>query len=91
MNTLLYCLGQDSEEILEAQGITEEELKKYSTVVEKFDEYFNVRANPIYERARLSKRIQEPGETAEQYILALYALAENCGYGSVALKQDAIR
>ena len=47
-----------------------EELKKYSTVVEKFDEYF---ANPIYERARLSKRIQEPGETAEQYILALYA------------------
>ena len=82
-------MGQDSEEILEAQGITEEELKKYSTVVEKFDEYFNVRANPIYERARLSKRIQEPGETAEQYILALYALAEN--YGSVALKQDAIR
>ena len=91
VNTLLYCLGQDSEEILEAQGITEE-LKKYSTVVEKFDAYFNVRANPIYaERARLSKRVQKPGETAEQYILALYALAENCGYGSVALKQDAIR
>ena len=52
VNTLLYCLGQDSEEILEAQGITEEELKKYSTVVEKFDAYFNVRANPIYERAQ---------------------------------------
>ena len=34
VNTLLYCLGQDSEEILEAQGITEEELTKYSTVGE---------------------------------------------------------
>ena len=43
------------------------------------------------ERGRLSKRVQEPGETAEQYILALYTIAENCGYGSVALKQDAIR
>ena len=28
------------------------------------------------ERGRLSKRVQEPGETAEQYILALYTIAE---------------
>ena len=79
VNTLLYCMGQDSDEILQAQGVTEDELADYDRVVGKFDEYFQVRANPIYERARLSKRVQEPDETAEQYILALYALAENCG------------
>ena len=55
VNTLLYCMGQDSDEILQAQGVTEDELADYGTVVGKFDEYFQVRANPIYERARLSK------------------------------------
>ena len=60
-------------------------------MVTKFNEYFQVRANPIYERARLSQRFQEPDETAEQYILALYALAENCGFATPEQKQDAIR
>ena len=54
-------------------------------------DYFQVRANPIYERARLGRRVQEPDETAEQYILALYALAENCGFANDDQKKDAIR
>ena len=47
-------MGQDSDEILQAQGVTEDELADYDSVVAKFNDYFQVRANPIYERARLS-------------------------------------
>ena len=55
--------------------------KKYDKVVEKFDEHFQVRKNVIYERARFNNhRNQVEGETAEEYITALYALAKTCNY-----------
>ena len=38
----------------------------------KFDEYFKGRKNLILERARFNKRDQRDGETAEEYITALY-------------------
>ena len=41
--------------------------------------------NVIYERTRFNRR----GETAEQYIVALYSRAENCDYG--AMKEELIR
>ena len=45
--------------------------------------------NVIYERTRFNRRIQQAGETAEQYIVAPYSLAENCEYG--AMKEKLIR
>lgn len=43
----------------------------------------------IYERARFNKGCQEPGESAESFISAVYKLAENCQYG--ALQEEMIR
>ena len=55
----------------------------------KFDQYFNVRRNVIYERAKFNQRRQEVEESAEEFITSLYCLAENCAYG--ALKEEMIR
>ena len=46
--------------------------------MEKFDSFFKVRKNVIFERARFNKRNQQQGEPAEQYIMEL---ADNCDYG----------
>ena len=43
----------------------------------------------VFERAKFNKRVQLVGESAEQYITALYQLAENCNYGE--LKSEMIR
>ena len=40
----------------------------------KFDGYFQVGRNIIYERARFNRRNQDGGETAEKYITELYTL-----------------
>ena len=32
---------------------------------------------------RLNRRSQQSGETAEQYIMVVYDLAENCDYGDI--------
>ena len=56
----------------------------------KFDASFQIRRNVIvYERARFNRRSQQPGETSEQFIMALYELADNCEYGE--MKDEMIR
>ena len=89
VSTLLYCIGEEAEAVLASTGITEDERKRYDAVVTKLDDFFNVRRNVIFERARFNRRNQLEGETAEQYIMVLYTLADTCNYGT--LRDEMIR
>ena len=89
VSTLLYCLGEQAEAVLTSTNATAAERAVYATVLSKFDEFFKVRKNVIFERARFNRRNQHEGESAEDYIVALYDLAENCDYG--ALQSEMIR
>ena len=55
----------------------------------KFDEYFKVGRNVIFERARFNRQNQFPGETIEQYIMVLYTLIKTCECGE--LKEELLR
>ena len=89
VSTLLYCLGDEAHDVLSSTKITDEDRKTYSKVMEKFDAYFDVRKNVIFERARFNKRNQLEGETAEEYVTALYGLIESCEYGT--MKDELLR
>ncbi len=89
VDTLLYCMGDEAESVLSSTDITAENREKYDHVIGKFDEYFEVRRNVIFERARFNRRCQQEGETAEQYITELYELIEFCNYGN--LKDEMLR
>ena len=83
VNTLLYCLGEEAESVLNSTNISEDDRKDYAAVLAKFDGFFQVRRNIIFERARFNRRCQLPGESAEQYIVELYNLVEHCNYGTL--------
>ena len=83
VSTLLYCLGETAEDVLRSTHISDDDRKKYDTVLGKFEEFFQVRKNVIFERARFNRRHQLQDETSEQYITALYHLVENCAYGDL--------
>ena len=89
VNTLLYCLGEEGEDLLRSTNITEDERKSYSSVRAKLNGFFQVRKNVIFERAKFNRRSQLVGETADQFIASLYSLAENCNYAG--LKEEMIR
>ena len=89
VNTLLYCLGEEAEGVLSSTNVTADERKVYDTVLEKLDGFFKVRRNVIFERARFNRRNQLGTESAEQYIMELYRLAESCNYGD--FKDEMIR
>jgi transposase InsO family protein len=89
VSTLLYCLGENAEDVLNSTTISQTDRKKYDKVLEQFDTFFKVRRNVIFERARFNMRKQQPAESAEEYITTLYRLAETCEFGD--LKEELIR
>ena len=89
VSTLLYCLGEEADDVLTSTNISAEDRKKYSEVIAKFDAFFQVRKNVIFERARFNRRNQRPGESIEQYITALYGLLKSCEFGT--FKEELLR
>ena len=83
VSTLLYTMGENANNVLTSTQITNEEQNKYDTVLTKFDEFFKVRRNVIFERAIFNRRNQLPGEIVEWYISKLFALVETCEYGNL--------
>lgn len=80
VSTLVYCMGDKAEDILESFSLSAEDLKNYETVKGKFETYFIKKQNKIYERAKFNRRKHE---TVDDFITDLYCLAANCGYGTL--------
>ena len=83
VGTLLYCLREEADDVLSLTNISTEERTKYSEVMAKLDEYFRVRKNVIFERARFNRRNQLLEKTAEEYITILFHLVDSCNYGNL--------
>ena len=80
VNTLIYAMGDQDDDILRSFELSEEDRKNYRVVKSKFDSYFVQRRNVIFERAKFNRGIQEEGESVDTFITAL---AEHCGYGDL--------
>ena len=81
INTLVYSMGDKAEDLLQTFALSEEDAKKYSKVIEKFNSHFIKRCNVIYERARFNRRVQQEGESVEDFIFDVHTLAQDCAYG----------
>ena len=54
VSTFLYCQGEDAESVLTSMNLTEVKRKNFDAVMSKFDAFFKVHRNLIYERVRLN-------------------------------------
>ena len=83
MNTLIYTMGDEAEDIVTSFRMTGEEAGEYITVKQKLEGHFVVRRNVIFEHAKFNQRQQEKGETVDNFITSLHCLSEHCGYGQL--------
>ena len=83
INTLIYAIGDEADDILTSLKLTEAQKRKYDVVRQKFEPYIVKRRNPIFERAKFNQRKQEEGVPVDSFITALYCLVEYCGYGEL--------
>ena len=83
VNTLIYCMGDQADDILRSFNLSAEDAKKFDTVKGHFENHFIKRRNVIFERAKFNNRRQEAGEPVDSFITDLYALAEHCNYATL--------
>ncbi|XP_071094558.1 uncharacterized protein [Haliotis cracherodii] len=83
VSTLVYSMGEEAEDILATFRLNEQQVADFDVVKTHFENFFTVRRNVIFERAKFNTRLQEPGETVDSFITALYGLAEHCAYGTL--------
>ncbi len=89
VNTLLYSMGSEAEEIVASFGLSDADLKKWKPVTDKLNDYFVPKRNIIFERAKFNQRAQLMGETVDSFVTSLHTLAETCQFG--ALHDELIR
>jgi len=82
IDSLLYTMGEAAEDIFIQLPLTNDDRKKYDKVKEAFDTYFKPRTNKAHHIVQFNGRTQEPNENNEEYIRALYSLAQHCEFGS---------
>ena len=88
VNTLVYCMGDETDDILSSLGLSEDDKKSYDTVKTKLNGHFVKHKNLIYERARFNQRMQEEGESVDSFVTSLHCLAEYCGYEGLKKRDD---
>ena len=49
MNTLMYCMGDEADDILSSLGLSDDDKKSYDAVKTKLEGHFVQRKNTIYE------------------------------------------
>ena len=83
--TLLTVIGEDARDVFSTftDWANEGDHQKVGPVLEKFAEYCQPRKNVPFERFRFNRRIQEPGESYDQYRTALRKLADGCEFNQI--------
>lgn len=61
-------MANDAEGTLRSTNITKDERKDFSKVFKKLDEFFKVRKNVIFERAKFNRRYQVKDNRETQYL-----------------------
>ena len=63
--------------------------RKFCKYYDRFQAYVQPKSNPIFARYKLHSKIQEPGETVQQFVTALKLLVKDCKYGQA--EDDVVR
>ena len=78
VSSLLYTMGPQSETVLDALRLSADDQQHYEIVLAALNAYLKPKKYVIFER--FYRRNQMTGEPAEQFIRALYELADKCDF-----------
>ena len=73
VNLFMCLLGSKGEDVLSSFSLTNEEVENYNVVVARFNAYFNVRTNVIYERAVFNHLNQNDSDSVDDFLTRLYS------------------
>ena len=83
--TLLTVIGEEARDVYStfSDWAEADDDQKIQPVLKKLGEYCEPRRNIPFERYRYNRRVQEQGETYDQYRTALRKIAEGCDFDTI--------
>ena len=75
VNALIYTMGDEADNIITSFGLSEQEMKSFKTVRNKFEDHFVAKRNVIFERAKFYVRVQDENEPVEDFVTESVALS----------------
>ena len=69
VNTLIYSMGSEADDIVQSLGIAEGDQKKYDVVKKKLEDFFITKRNVIFEWDKFNLRSQQEGKTIDVLIM----------------------
>ena len=77
---LLIWTGEKGQDVFSTWTLTDAEANKPKVYLDKFENYIQQSANPIFARYIFHKRNQADGETIESYVTQLKVIAKDCEF-----------
>ena len=91
VQALMLCFSRETLTIVENLGLTPEQRKDGETIISAIKSYVDGHINESVERRNFRKRVQQRGETFDDFIVALRELVKTCNFCSPACTAKSIR
>ena len=91
VQALTLCFARETVTIVENLGLTAEQKRSVSEIVSAVQLYVEGQVNESVERQNFRRRVQQPGETFDDFLVSLRELSKTCKFCSDECNQKNIR
>jgi hypothetical protein len=91
VQALTLCFSRETLTVVDNLGLTDEQRGDAARIVEAIQQYVEGQINESVERRTFRRRTQQPGETFDDFLVALRELAKTCKFCSDECTQKNIR
>ena len=91
VEALSLCFSRETLAIVQNLGLTNDERKDVTAIIEALQRYVDGHLNETVERRNFRRRVQQPGETFDDFLISLRELAKTCKFCSESCTEKNIR
>ena len=82
VQALTLCFSRETVTIVDNLGLTTEQLQKTTEIIAAIERYVQGQINESVERRNFRRRVQQEGETFDDFLVSLRELAKTCSFCS---------
>ena len=91
VQALTLCFARETVTIVDNLGLSDEQRNSVSEIIAAIQRYVDGQVNESVERRNFRRRVQQPGETFDDYLVSLRELAKTCKFCSEECTRKSIR
>ena len=91
VQALTLCFSRETLTVVNNLGLSADDRNSVGAIITAIKRHVDGHINESMERRRLRHRVQQPGESFDNYLVSLWELAKTCNFCSATCSQKSIR